>query len=139
MAITKLELNTQADEASIAVELIYRKNLAEMDDPDGWAFNGEFRPPRDGEVFLNRAGEVTLKTPRMLVLSPRLILLPYNPRIENKAAPIAREKYDRLRQAFESGLPGKVAGCLAGVSTRTANTYYERFEMLEWRRSKERI
>lgn len=138
MALTRLELQSRADEECVRVELIYRRNMAQIEDPDGYCFNGEFRIPQDNEVFLNRAREAAIKTPQMQITTPRLILIEYNAH-PTKASLVVKAAQEKLDLAYQNKLSPRVAGCLAGVSTRTASIWYERFEMRDWRRERANV
>lgn len=133
MGTSRFEMNQYADDRSAEVTAVYGVPLSEIGDPEGHAFNGRFHVPLTGDLFLTRAREVAEKTERMNVNGPRLMLCAWN---EKRYVPVSDRAQQLIRDGFASSLSTKVCSNLAGVSTRTVNAYYQKFEMEEWRRGK---
>lgn len=130
---SKFDMNQEAGDRSAEVTRVYGVPLSEIGDPVGYAFDGRFHVPVTGNLFLTRAREVAEKTDRMTITGPRLILCAWN---EKRYVPVSDRAQQLIRDGFVSALPPKVCSDLAGVSTRTVITYYDKFEMEEWRREK---
>lgn len=110
---------------------IYREELPEMEEPDGFVFSGELRLPRPHEWFYSLAKEAINLRVGMRVSTPRLILLPLN--ATTYYPPVNPHILDKLRASYQSNIPIGNCSRMFNVTKRTVATYYQKFEMDAYR------
>lgn len=132
--LTPFNMQQAASDRDSQVNRVYGVPVHSIAEPAGYCFNGDFREPLLSDCFLTRALEVAEKTDRMRVDGPRIILLEWGKNL--RYAPISSRAKELIEDGWKSKLPLKVCSSLSGVTTAVVLSYYEHFEMVEWRRGR---